>query len=98
MAQRDGIAKINIAGPTAYEWAYLCHYLCLDLSSIQYGYCKELHAINIWNNIKAATCKLRMTPSLEKLVVIMHDSEEQSRENDLNYYRGDLRQRLSVDS
>jgi hypothetical protein len=39
-----------------------------------------------------------MTPSLEKLVVIMHDSEEQSRENDLNYYRGDLRQRLSVDS
>jgi hypothetical protein len=36
-----------------------------------------------------------MTPTLEKLVIIMHGREEESRENDLNYYRGDLRQKKS---
>jgi hypothetical protein len=36
-----------------------------------------------------------MTPSLEKLVVIIHGREEESRENDLNYYRGDLRRKKS---
>ena len=70
------LKNLNLKSPTVLEWYYLMNSLYLDLSTIQYGYCKRIHQVKIWRAIKNGNYMFRITLPVQKLIEKMRLEEE----------------------